>query len=133
MKEDKMDSAETMDRLETVGFYIKAQQLWDDFWEDSEIIGKDYRGREIVKQLTRSVGSIAANIEEGYGRGFGKEYPQFLRIARGSARETKGWYQRAKRLLAEAVLAKRVSTLNQIIGAISKAIRTLESRKRYTG
>lgn len=25
--------------------------------------------------MVRCVGSIGANIEEGYGRGFGKEYP----------------------------------------------------------
>jgi four helix bundle protein len=32
---------------------------------------KDIRGRAIAEQLIRSVGSICANIEEGYGRGFG--------------------------------------------------------------
>ena len=81
-----MEKDAWVDRLETVRFYVKAMELWDLFWDDSEILGKDYRGREIAKQLTRSVGSVGANIEEGYGRGFGKEYPHYLRIARGSAR-----------------------------------------------
>ena len=42
------------DRLESFGIYNLAQQLFDDFWNDSDIVGKDYRGRELVKQQTRS-------------------------------------------------------------------------------
>jgi len=39
-------------------------------------------------QLRSSVGSIAANIRESYGRRVGAERNQFLRFARGSAEET---------------------------------------------
>ena len=42
--------AVTNDRLESFGIYKIALQLFDDFWEDSEILGQDYRGRELVKQ-----------------------------------------------------------------------------------
>jgi four helix bundle protein len=80
------------DGLEKLRFYKMSLEIWDNCWNDSEIFMKDIRGIEIARHLTRSVCSISANIEEGYGRGFGKEYPQFLRIARGSARESKGWY-----------------------------------------
>jgi hypothetical protein len=62
----------TNDRLESFGIYKIARQLFDDFWADAEILGKDYRGRELVKQQIRSLDSICANIEEGYGRGFGR-------------------------------------------------------------
>jgi four helix bundle protein len=126
----RVNSTGSSDRLGRVGFYVCALDLWDRFWEDSEALGSDYRGREIARQLTRSVGSISANIEEGYGRGFGKEYPQHLRIARGSARESKGWYWRARHLLPQKVVTSRMTALDQVIGAISKAIDTLESRKK---
>ena len=76
-------------RLESFGIYQIACQLFDDFWADSDILMKDYRGRELMKQQVRSLDSICANIEEGFGRGFGKELPQHLEIARGEARESR--------------------------------------------
>jgi len=117
------------DRLESFHIYQLARQLFDDFWGDSETIGTDYRGRELVRQQVRSLDSICANIEEGYGRGFGKEYPQHLRIARGEARESRGRYERCRRLLPADLVVKRVSTLDQIIGGLTSTISTLEKRK----
>src|SRR6185503_16254078 len=94
------------DHLESFGIYTIAKELFDDFWHDSEVIGKGYRGRELVKQQIRSLDSTCAIIEEGYGRGFGKELPQHLRIARGEARESRGRYQRCKFLLSSDIVAK---------------------------
>ena len=59
--------------MESYGIYQLALQLFNDFWDDSEILGKDFRGRELAKQQVRSLDSVCANIEEGYGRGYGKE------------------------------------------------------------
>ncbi|MBA4393117.1 MAG: hypothetical protein C0407_06160 [Desulfobacca sp.] len=117
------------DRLESFGIYKLACQLFDEFWSDSEILGKDYRGRELVKQQIRSLDSICANIEEGYGRGFGKELPYHLRIARGEARESKGRYLRCRHLLSADLLTKRIATLDQIIGGLNKTIRTIDEKK----
>ena len=77
------------DRLESFGIYQLARWLFDDFWNDSEILGRDYRGRELSKQQIRSLDSICANMEEGFGRGFGKELPQHLKISRREARESR--------------------------------------------
>ena len=59
------------DPLWSFQVYPKALLLSDLMWEDTDRMVKDSRGREIAKQLIRSVGSICANIEEGHGRGFG--------------------------------------------------------------
>jgi len=115
-------SAPSNDPLASFGIYQLACQLFDDFWDDSEILGKDYRGRELVKQQTRSLDSVCANIEEGYGRGFGRDYAHFLGYALGSARETRGWYFRAKHLLPLEVLEHRLALIDEIIALLVKAI-----------
>jgi four helix bundle protein len=117
------------DRLETFGIYRLARQLFDEFWTDSELIGSDYRGRELVKQQIRSLDSICANIEEGYGRGFGRELPQHLKIARGEARESRGRFERLRPLLGAAIVAQRMAALDHIIGGLTKSIQSIENRE----
>lgn len=102
--------------------YRLALFLHDLAWKDCESLIKDIRGREIAKQLIRSVGSISANIEEGYGRGFGRDYARFLSFSVGSARETRGWYYRGRKLLTEMVIEHRYNLLGQIIGLLVTAI-----------
>ena len=109
---------------------IKSDSLWefvtyryalflsDLAWFDAEKIIKDSRGRGIAWQLVDSAGSIAANIEEGYGRGFGKDYSRFLRISLGSARETKGWYYRSRHVLEEQVVHHRMALIDEIIASL---------------
>jgi four helix bundle protein len=116
------------DRLESFGIYQLACRLFHDFWEDSEILGKDYRGRELVKQQVRSLDSVCANMEEGFGRGFGKELPQHLKISRGEARESLGRYERCRRLLPASLREQRIAVLNHIIGGLTKSIQTIEGR-----
>lgn len=126
---DSGTANEVHDRLESFGIYQTARRLFDEFWGDSEILGRDYRGRELVKQQVRSLDSICANIEDGYGRGFGKELPQAQRIAQGEARESKGRFERMRALLSDEVVASRISALNQIIGRLAKTISTLERKQ----
>lgn len=123
-------SEQYRDSLNELQFYKWAMELWDLFWqEDSEILMGDLRGREICKQLTRSLYSISANIEEGSGRGYGKEYPQYLRISRASAKESRGGYYRARFLLNEEIVSKRMELCSKIIGAETKAINKLIQNK----
>jgi len=117
-----------MGGLKELGFYSESMKLWDLTWSDSEILMKDIRGKEIARQLIRSVGSISANIEEGYGRGFGKEYPRFLKISRGSAQESRGWYLRSKGLIDEEFIQQRLMILDKIIAMLTATINTLSNR-----
>jgi four helix bundle protein len=77
----------------------------------------------------RSLDSISANIEEGYGRGFGKELPYFLKIARGSARESRGRYERCRYLLPPDLIAKRLEILDRVIGGLTNTIVTIEKNR----
>ncbi len=98
--------------------YPKALLLADLAWEDCEKMIKDSLGRSIADQLIKSSGSVSANIEEGFGRGYGKDYARFLKYALGSARESRGWYYRGRRLLNVKTLEHRYSLLNEIIALL---------------
>jgi len=126
----KTISGADADRLESFGIYQLARRLFEDFWNDSEILSRDYRGRELSKQQIRSLDSVCANMEEGFGRGVGKELPQHLKISRGEARESRGRYERCNHLLPSATIAQRVAALTHIIGGLSKTIQTIENRAR---
>jgi four helix bundle protein len=98
--------------------YPKALFLYDLVWADCDYWQKDRRGWAIVEQIIRSAGSISANIEEGFGRGFGRDYARFLKIAVGSARETQGWYWRGRKLLPLEVYQHRIALLDEIIALL---------------
>jgi len=98
--------------------YRLALFLYELAWMDCETLMQDTRGRAVAQQLIRSAGSICANIEEGYGRGYGKEYAYFLRVSIGSSRETQGWYFRCRRLLPDEVLQHRLNLLDTLIGKL---------------
>jgi four helix bundle protein len=98
--------------------YRKALFLYDLVWADCDYWQKDRRGRAIIEQIVRSTGSIGANIEEGFGRGFGRDNARFLKIATGSARETQGWYWRGRELLPSDVYQHRIALLDEIIALL---------------
>jgi four helix bundle protein len=108
--------------------YRKALFLHDLCWKDCETLLKNPLGKAVARQRIRSAGSISANIEEGYGRGYGKERLYFLRIAIGSARESKGWYYRAKTLLAPNVLDHRLNLLGEVIALLITELNASKSR-----
>lgn len=61
--------------------------LADLAWEDSAVMLGDRRTRGLADQLFRAVGSISANIGEGYSRSGSRERAHFYEYALGSSRE----------------------------------------------
>jgi len=77
---------------------IKGDSLWkmeayrlalfagDIGWFDVSTLTQDTRTVGVSDQLYRSLGSISANLAEGYSRGTGKDRARFYEYALGSAR-----------------------------------------------
>jgi four helix bundle protein len=82
----------------------------------------------LVAQQLASADSVAANIEEGYGRGSKREYTQFLVIARGSAQETAGRYHRLRHWLPAESVATRIVLCDDIIGILTASIKRLRTQ-----
>jgi four helix bundle protein len=105
----------TSDPLWEFETYRKALFFADLAWRDCEQLRKHPLSKHLVSQLLRSAGSSSANIEEGYGRGFGKDYARFLRIAHGSAREARGWYYKNRHVLDPDVVKHRMNLATELI------------------
>ncbi len=84
-------------------------------WADVTKLAQDYRTRSLADQLYRAVGSIGANIAEGYSRNSGKDEARMFEYALGSAREARHWYHQSRYLLTDMVTAHRLKLLTQII------------------
>jgi len=118
----------SQDALNNFGAYIKGLELFDLVVADMELLQTKPQCYRLVSQQIASADSVPANIEEGYGRGSPREYVQFLRIARGSARETRGRYVRMKHWLPKETVEHRVALCDEIIGILNSTVRTLQNR-----
>jgi four helix bundle protein len=83
-------------------------------WFDAKRISENHFF-EFSDQLLRSIGSISANLAEGYSRSTGKDRARFYEYALGSAREARDWYFKAKYILGNAVVNHRIILITEII------------------
>src|SRR5512133_1118655 len=84
-------------------------------WRDVTKLSGDRRTGDLAGQLYWALGSIDANIAEGYSRGSGKDRARFYEYALGSARESRGWYYKGRHVLGEEVTRHRIAFLTHII------------------
>lgn len=118
----------SQDSLDNFKAYVLAMELFDLVVEDMVPLANKPALQKLVSQQLGSADSIAANIEEGHGRETTKEYVRFLVIARGSARETKGRYQRMRRWFPEEVVTDRTERCSHILAILTKTIVSLKMR-----
>ena len=96
--------------------------LSDICWKDVSVLLKDPRTKSLSNQLYRAIGSISANLEEGYSKLSAKDRARFYEYALGSARESRGWYYRGRHVLGEKVFDHRAWILTEIIKMLLKIV-----------
>jgi four helix bundle protein len=120
------------DRARSVPVFITSDPIWsleayrlatyvaDISWADVTFLAEDRRTRSLADQLYRSLGSIGANVAEGYSRGTGRDRARFYEYGLGSAREARDWYLKARHSLGEKVAHQRMVILTQVIKLLSR-------------
>jgi four helix bundle protein len=103
------------DMLWRMKVYRLALFIADLGWEDVTKLIKDRRTIALADQLYRALGSIGANVAEGYSRGSTKDQVRFYEYALGSARESRDWYYKARHILSEEVTVHRLNLSSEII------------------
>lgn len=111
----------------TISETIRADSLWkmtayrlatlvgDLAWYDSTKLAQDHRMLRLSDQLYGAVGSIGANLAEGYSMGTGKNRARYYEYALGSARESRDWYNKSRHVLTNAIVEHRMGLLAEII------------------
>jgi four helix bundle protein len=104
----------TGDSLWKMEAYRLALFAADVGWHDVTTLSQDKRTLGLSDQLYRALGSISANLAEGYSRGTGKDRARFYEYALGSARESRDWYHKGRHVLRKEVTSDRIHFLAQI-------------------
>lgn len=111
-------SSITLDALWKMTMYRKALFLGDVAWSDGTRLRKNARTVSLADQLYRAIGSISANIAEGYSRGTGRDRARFFEYALGSAREGRDWYFKARHTLGYELAQHRSEQLAEVISML---------------
>ena len=102
------------DPLERMRVYQLAKELLEPAFADAEVLRAHPITTEIARQLYTAVGSITANIREGYYRSSGKDRARIFEYALGSAGESEEWYDAGEPVLVSERTECRRKTLREI-------------------
>jgi four helix bundle protein len=125
-----LTAALTSDRLWQVAAFRKAMQLIDDARDDAVQLGRARLYEPTARQLFRAVGSIAANMSEGYSRSTGLDRARFLEYSLGSVRESLVWYYTARVVVGDAVVDDRATRLVELRRLLLTSIANERQQRR---
>ena len=106
--------SESRDPVAKMRAYQLAYKLRPACLEDAELVQRSPLTEKVAAQLYTAVGSIPANIVEGYSRSSGRDRARIFEYALGSARESVEWYEASKHLLEPEIFHDRLQVLNEI-------------------
>ena len=112
----------TNDPIWRLEVYRLALFAGDIGWHDVLALSKNKLMYSIADQLHRSLGSISANLTEGYSRSKGLDRARFIEISLGSARESRDWYYKSKQVLSPEVIKHRMGLTTQIVAMLTPMI-----------
>ena len=102
------------DPLQRMRAYRLACELVSESWRDAEMLTHHRTMEKVSGQLYAAVGSIAANLGEGYAHSSGKDRARIFEYALGSTRESIAWFRSAEPVLGPDIVTKRIEKLDEI-------------------
>ena len=107
-------AADARDPLAKMQAVQITRELMPECWDDADKLAQNEVTRKIAGQLYAAVGSILANLGEGYSRSSGRDRAKFFEYALGSVRESMMWYRTSERILGDETVSKRLDKLEQV-------------------
>jgi four helix bundle protein len=126
MPENEPVPASFADPLERMAVYRLAKGLTKPAFKDCELLLNHPITVEVAAQLYTAIGSIRANISEGYARSSGRDRARIFEYALGSARESTEWYDSAEPVIG----VERVAAAKETLGEIRRLLQAIIPRER---
>ena len=114
------------DPLERMAVYRLAKGLTEPAFKDCELLHSHPVTVEVAAQLYTAIGSVRANISEGYARSSGRDRARLFEYALGSARESSEWYDSAEPVIG----SERVTAAKTTLGEIRRLLQAIIPRER---
>ncbi len=106
----------------------RAHRLFLDLLDDIKRFPKNDVTRIIIGQMVRSVGSISANISEGFNAKSTKQYLNYLDISKRTTGESENWYYKVKDagFLEKVIAKKRIAECVEISKMLQGLMNSLQ-------
>jgi four helix bundle protein len=115
---NNVPSAITHDPIWKLEVYRLALFSADIGWQDVLTLSKNELARGMADQLFRALGSISANLTEGYSRSKGLDRARFFEYSLGSARECRDWYYKSRHVLSAEIVEHRLGLHTKIVSML---------------
>ena len=129
----EVKASESNDPLWRMRVYQLAAALLDESWPDVEALVEHPGTIKVAGQLYEAVGSIEANLAEGYSRSSGRDRARIFEYAVGSARESLVWYRAARPVIGIDTATIRMDKLEEIRRMLIAIIPRERDRTIYPG
>jgi len=125
------EMAEQVKHFTDLKVWRKAHELFLGVLKDVEKFPRIKGAGVVADQIIRSVGSIGANIAEGFNSRTRKQYINFLDIARRSGAESENWYYKIRDagFLDNETANIRIATcieISKMLQSLMKSLSTIE-------
>jgi four helix bundle protein len=91
-----------------------ARELLADAWADADKLRRHPVTVKVAGQLYAAIGSIEANLGEGYSRSGGRDRARIFEYALGSVRESMVWYRASAEVLGVTLVDAKLAKLEEI-------------------
>ena len=114
------------DSLWRMRVYRLAAFIASESWQDAARLARCKITVRVSAQLYDAMGSISADISEGYGRSGGRDRARFFEYALGSVRESRDWYLHSLPVLGP----ERVFAVLDVLEEITRMLLAIIPRER---
>jgi four helix bundle protein len=114
MAHARITAASGEDPLRRMRVFELSEDISPDSWTDAEKLVENTITEKVASQLYAAIGSIGANLAEGYSRSSGKDRVRFFEYSLGSVRECMKWYRHSRPVLDEATVTDRLDRLEEM-------------------